>query len=573
MNKVRVLPEEVVSRISAGEVVERPASVVKELVENSLDAGATVLEVDVETAGRTLVRVKDNGSGIEPDDLDRIFLRHATSKIRQVSDLYTVATLGFRGEALYSIAAVSDVILRSKTDSSESGWEVHLRGGKLLNKQPVSMMTGTEVEVRELFFNTPARRKFLKSDTTELNQIINIFIPYVIVHHTSRFRLVHNDRPLINLVPDESLLHRISRVLNLKMEYLLEAESEFPGENLRLHAVLGDINIQQARRDLQFVFINGRPVQSRSMGFAMNQIYRQILPDDTYPFFSVFLQVPAEEVDVNVHPTKREVKLNNEAVLVSHLRKIAETTLLAKSKPKQATVSRQPLSSETVLEGASRQKEAVCEPAGEYLIRTEEQELYGGPMLDRTGTLRDKLAGARYAGNVFNKYLLFDTGSSMLIIDQHAAHERIIYERFRKQIETRSIEVQNLLTPTLVRLGLQELLVWEEGQKKLEEIGFSTTAWDKETIAIHSHPVLIRNPEAAVKNLLADKNLSSLSSDQLARQACRKSVMAGEPVKEAEALSLRDNLLACAVPFVCPHGRPTVVEYSQKSIDHEFLRP
>ena len=265
MSKVQILPPEIVSKIAAGEVIERPASVLKELLENSLDAKATSLEIELKKAGKNSLVVKDNGSGIAQDDLEKIFFRHATSKITSLDDLYAIHSLGFRGEALYSIASIADIILRSKTEGQDSGFEIHQRGGKKISLKPVNMSVGTQVEVKELFFNTPARKKFLKADTTEMNQILNIFIPYAILNPKCRFLLTHNDKTLFDLMPDKDLKARAAQVLNLDEKDIIEVERRVPEENLSIRLLLGNINIQRSRRDQQFIFVNGRPVQHRNL--------------------------------------------------------------------------------------------------------------------------------------------------------------------------------------------------------------------------------------------------------------------------------------------------------------------
>ena len=335
MSNVKTLPPEIVSKIAAGEVIERPASVIKELMENAIDANAQSIETSLKQAGKTLINIKDTGVGIAQDDIKTIFNRHSTSKIRTMDDLFNIRSLGFRGEALYSIAAISDVTLRSKTESQDTGWEIHVRDTKQLDLRPVSMPTGTELEIKELFFNTPARRKFLKSNTTEMHQILNIFIPYALLYPEKRFLLRHQDKNVLNLNPDTSLVERIAETLNLEKKHMLEASQDFPENSSSVHMILGDINIVRSRRDMQFIFINGRPVQNKSISFHLNNLYRLILPQGQYPFFALYIQLPAENIDANIHPTKREVKIRDEQMLCALLRQMGEHTLMTKGKAKR----------------------------------------------------------------------------------------------------------------------------------------------------------------------------------------------------------------------------------------------
>ena len=343
MNKVHILPEEIISKIAAGEVVERPASVLKELTENAIDAQASRIEVELKDAGKTLIRIKDNGSGIAKDDITSLFSRHATSKISSLDELYNIMSLGFRGEALYSISAISDITLRAKTENEECGWERHLRGNKDISQKPITMHTGTEIEVKELFFNTPARRKFLKSNTAELNALLDIFIPYTLLYSGISFRMFHEERKLIDLTAANNLIERIAQALRLEPKNILEGRRDYQG--LSIHLVLGDINIQRTRKDMQFIFINKRPVQNKTIAFHLNDIYRHIFSRGIYPFFCAYITMPSGDLDVNVHPTKREVKIKNESGLISLLRGFAEELLMTKSKAKQFTPRTQPQAS------------------------------------------------------------------------------------------------------------------------------------------------------------------------------------------------------------------------------------
>jgi len=584
MGNVRVLSADIVSKIAAGEVVERPASVVKELMENSIDAGAQSIEVHLKGAGKTLIHIKDTGHGIEADDIENIFQRHATSKISQIDDLYTIDSLGFRGEALYSITAISDLTLRSKTKNADTGWEIRLRGGKRLNLKPVNMPTGTEIEIKELFFNTPARRKFLKTDSAELTQILNTFIPYTIGHPDCQFSITHSQKTLLDLAGTPTLLERLSQSLHLKSEDITEVKRDFPNENLSVHLALGNINIQRARKDMQFVFVNNRPVQNRAVSFHLNQIYRLIFPPEVSPFFAVFLNVPASDVDVNVHPTKREVKIKDENNLAALIRSLCEQTLMRAGQARRVQEKiPQPLSPSglpSLFVGAIEKKEFLpfespvetAFPETAFVPvknRLESQETLFG---QSSKNLRDKLACARFIGVFIKKYLLFESGNSILAVDQHAAQERINFEKLRRQIEANQVEVQNLLSPFLMKLSAQEMLSLSEAQEKLSEMNIAAGPWDKETLALHAYPRLMENPELIVRQILSAGNPSRFDYDNLATRACRQSVMTGDKMNPREADHQLKELLSCHDPFTCPHGRPTVIEVQEKFLDKQFLR-
>jgi DNA mismatch repair protein MutL len=570
MSKVRILPPEIVSKIAAGEVVERPASVLKELLENSLDAGAGSIEVFLKGAGKNLIEIKDNGEGITKEDLENIFIRHATSKISTIDDLYNISTLGFRGEALYSIAAISDVTLRSKTPGQDCGWEIHLRGDTKNSAKPLGMRVGTEIQVQELFFNTPARKKFLKSNSSELNHCLDIFLPYTLLHPDKRFVLTHESRKLIDLSPTGELLSRIGEALNLNKKDFLEEIREFPEHNAKIHLVLGDINIQRTHKDLQFIFINGRPVIERAISFHMNEIFRLIFSPGVYPFFCVFITMPADQLDVNVHPAKREVKIKDEFRLLGLIRQFTEHLLMTKSKARQAEGSAfsKP---ENLLQESSGwqtppQQSALSISDNILLFKTEDI------FAQKKSDLKEKLNQARYLGNLLKKYLIFESGDSLLLIDQHAAQERITFEKLKDQLEKSNIEVAQLLAPILIKLSPQELVSWEENKEVLEKAGFTATLFDRDTLALHSHPQLIAQPEKSVRNLLAGENIAKLDPDKLASMACRSSVMAGFAMKKEQAEFQRQALIQCHTPFTCPHGRPTVIEILEETLQKQFLR-
>ncbi len=594
MNRVHLLTPDVISKIAAGEVIERPASVIKELIENSLDANATAIELHLKDAGKTLIHLKDNGTGIASLDLEIVFERHSTSKIRTSDDLFNIHSLGFRGEALYSVAAISDITLRSKTAEQESGWEIHTRAGQKISLKPAAMVNGTEIEVKELFFNTPARRKFLKTNATELNQILGIITPYTLFYPQCRFLITHEGRKLLDLAPTVRQIERVGETLNLDSKHLLEIKENFSEHEFTLHMIAGDINISRSRRDLQFLFINGRPVQSKSIGFHMNEVYRLILPPHHYPCFALFLTIPANHVDVNIHPTKREVKIKDEHHLMPLLRHTVERTLMMSGQPKEIT-QKQPVSpeAEALRRALARNTspDIAFAPISEIEIpppniaeKTALTDQYTFPQegnsvgenfldLKNAGqSLINKFSRSRYLGAFINKFLLFEADRSLLIVDQHAAQERIVFEALIRQMQRGQVEVQNLLTPDLLKISMAEMLAWEESKETLEKLGLTTTQFDKNTIAIHSCPALLSDPIRATRELLAGGNINRADHATLARRACRASIRAGDALKTSQAEFQKEQLLKCRDPFTCPHGRPTVIELKENFLDRQFFR-
>jgi len=589
MTKVNILAPDVIAKIAAGEAVDRPASVVKELLENAIDAGATSIEIHLKEAGRELIHIKDNGSGIARGDLEKIFQRHATSKISAIEDLEKLCSMGFRGEALYSIAAVSDVTLKTKSvilspkdeESNDStAWVIHVRGGIRQSLEPAAVShTGTDIKVAELFFNTPARRKFLKNNASELHQILNIVLPYTLIYPEKRFVLTHMGRGLLDLRPAPSRLDRAAAALNTRMDHFLETDQEFVEEQIRVRMILGNINIQRPRRDMQFIFINGRPVESRNLSFNLNDVYKLILPPGVFGAFIIDITLDPANVDANIHPTKREVRLKDEGRIISLLRRMTEYQLMHKGQARQfspgLTEFSSPHAAGTRQGGiptgqvifAPGQLQAKFNPAAAAQDMPLDFQLFG-----EENTLRSKFTRARFVGSFLQKFLIFEADESLLIVDQHAAQERVMYEKFKDQIENAAVESQPLLVPLLLKLTPQEKISWEQLQEKLTAAGIETTQFDDDTIAVQTQPLLLKNIENVVRNLLAGAETSRIDQDTLARRACKASITAGDKLDITQADHQRRQLLECKDPFTCPHGRPTLIEVTQNSLDRQFLR-
>jgi len=587
---VNILSPEVVAKIAAGEVVERPASVVKELLENSMDAGADTIEVHLKDAGKELIHIKDNGCGISKEDLEKIFQRHATSKIQNMEDLERLSSMGFRGEALYSVAAVSDILLRSKTKGNDA-WEIHLQGSKRLDLKPTSLSScGTEIKITQLFFNTPARRKFLKNTTSEMQQIINVFLPYTLLYPQKRFQLTHAGRSVVDLRTPSSALERMAEALSLERKDLLEASENFAELNVKVRMMLSTINVQRPRRDLQFIFVNNRPVENKNISFNVNDVYRIILPPGVYPSFVLDIQIPPSEIDVNIHPTKREVRIRQEARLMSFIRHMVEYTLLQQGQAKTIgspnisdkdevsffQTTRQVSSPDKIIFDPSQQQAtfnptAFASPSSSG-FNTRHWQKSSDNFLSNDDTLQSKFSKARYIGSFINKYLLFEVDQSLFLVDQHAAQERIMFEKFDNQIKEGTIEVQPLLTPVLLKLSPAERIAWEESQEKLKEVGIETTAFDNDTIAIQTQPLLLKNIVNSVRILLAGDDIARCDRATIARRACKASIVSGDKLDASQADYQRKQLLNCHDPFTCPHGRPTVVELKESFLDKQFLR-
>ncbi|NLE64493.1 MAG: DNA mismatch repair endonuclease MutL [Elusimicrobia bacterium] len=591
MAKVQVLSTEVISRIAAGEVVDRPSSVVKELMENALDAGATRVEILLRSGGKTLIRVRDNGSGIAREDLDQLFTRHATSKIRSADDLEALISFGFRGEALYSIAAVSEVTVRTRTAEGDEGWELHLKGGRRERISPAAISgPGTEISVGEIFFNTPARKKFLKSDSSELDAVLQVFLPYALKYPERHFVLVHNDRTIYDLAPDPSFGERAARTLKLERSAVLEETFSLPGRAEVCRCVLGDINIQRPRRDIQYLFVNGRPVQHRNLSFHLNDVYRMIMPEGVHPFFVLFLQLPPEDVDVNIHPQKREVRIRGEAEIFGALRSAVERALMTRGTPRQiAETSLFPFgpSGASTIEGIPGERiifgPGAVDPSerrdlpvpGErpgFFTQETRGDMPEVPSASLGVSVCERLERLRFLGTFASKYHLFEEGEGLIVVDQHAAQERILFERFLDQAARGEVEVQHLLIPQLVKLPPGDMLRWEACHAELEALGLLTARLDEETVSVNAIPGILKGPEALLRAVVADGQGARFDREAFARRACRASVMAGDRMSAAEAVHQMQALAACRDPMTCPHGRPVFIEIKTSFLDRQFFR-
>jgi DNA mismatch repair protein MutL len=555
MGKVNYLPENIRNKIAAGEVVESPASVLKELIENSIDANSEKIEIVIENSGKKLISVKDNGEGIEPDDIEKIFERYSTSKIKDIDDLYKIKTLGFRGEALYSIGSVSDVILKSKVRNEKTGREIHVRGGEKLNLKECGMSDGTIVEVRELFFNTPARRKFLKSDITEFRKLVNIFIPYTISFYGVSFSFINDGNKFIHLLPSENRILRFCEVANIEKNFFIHEKNNF--EKFGIEIIFGDENLKRNQKNLQFIFVNERPVHNYTISHAVNNFYQSFFSTEFFPVFAIFLKLPYQDVDVNIHPTKREVKIRYENEIsreivnfLSEIFKKANTKIIQIEKKYGSVIKK--IEKEIV-------KERVDIFAAE---KTDEKEI----------RLIEKLKNSEFIGIFKNKYLIFAFDDSLFFIDQHAAVERINYEKFIKEIEKGDINIQQLLTPLIINLNYEEMVIYEKVEKIIEKYGFLTTKWGENKIAIHGYPSMLKNIEFSIRNILSEEDIDKYEREEIAKRACKLSISAGQKLTEEEAKNIIENLIECKNPFVCPHGRPVVVEITERFIDTQFLR-
>ena len=660
MGKIHVLPEHVANKIAAGEVVERPASVVKELLENALDAGARRIRVNVEAGGKKLIQVTDDGCGMSRDDAMLAFERHATSKIRTADDLLTVATLGFRGEALPSIGSVSRLRLETRAAEDPAGTVIEINGGKLQRVEEAGLPAGTSIAVRDLFFNVPARKKFLKAESTELSHIASLVTHYALAHPDKHFELHSLTNAMLVAPPVATHAERVYQIFGKEtLDQMIpiaaavelqriglpqpppwarrEPENEEngtgakqPGE-IRVHGFVSKPEIQKLNRSSIYIFVNQRLIRDRLVQHAITEAYRNILPPTVYPVVLLFLELPTAEVDVNVHPSKTEVRFRQQSVVHDFVRDSVRAALM-KARPVPqfaaeigARPSATPALSSAAHAGSSAGRAPVSgnwrelyAPAGDFALRApelppESQRLRfeGGIAVEANAALpvarfpRQTFTGTDSCGDVLpepeaenesslaslstlkplgqirNSFILAVNEDGLWIVDQHVAHERVLFEKILRQRAAERVESQRLLMPLVVELTPAQQAVFSEIADELRRNGFDLEPFGSRTIAVKLSPAGVE--AAQVEHILHELldqfaseeqafNLEKARARIAASIACHAAIKVNMPLEQNKMEWLLAELAKTEYPMSCPHGRPVVLRYSVKDIQRAFKR-
>ena len=622
MSNIRVLDEKTAGKIAAGEVIERPAGVLKELLENAVDAGATSINIDIEGSGRDLIRVNDNGCGMSAEDLELCVLRHATSKIRTFGDLDTLHTFGFRGEALYSAAAVSRLTLTSCTGEG-SGNRLELHAGKVVAKSPAPAIKGTTVEIRDLFYNVPARLKFLKSDAYERACLLKVIEESALANLTVSYRVNINGRSVYDLPAQkeplsEAVKSRARQILGDEVASTLLFK-EFDEMGLKLFVTPADKLV--AVRDMQYVFVNRRPIDSKTVQQAVYKAYQNVRPKDRHPAFLVYLTLNPSDFDVNIHPQKRDIRFVNENKVFGFLMHAVGETVFSNAHPVEVQVPA-PVPPITLPPQAQPSAEQLFKPAPptpmetyaascpatqplpgafapkpHFMVReTEDPVEYvarpaaqaeSDPPADPEGNLHTAGDPAwyhgpyHYLGQLQRSYLLFENPEGLVVIDQHAAQERVLFEHYLAAFDRRDVKVQKLLFPVHVDLppsNAETLLSWADW---LKTAGFELEPFSAHTVLVRTMPHMIRFKEDDMKAFIISlsqvvgdpsKSTESLKRKMVAMLACKKAIKAHDAISPAEAEALLENMKKCQDGMHCPHGRPCVAQLNMKQLDKLFGR-
>jgi DNA mismatch repair protein MutL len=635
MNKIKVLPDNLANQIAAGEVVERPASVVKELVENSLDAGATRVAIDIELGGRRLMQVADDGEGMSRDDAILAFERHATSKISTLDDLARIGTLGFRGEALASIASVAKVELVTKIESDNVATKAVVEGGRLIDVKDAARDNGTTITVRALFFNTPARRKFMRSEATENYHLTSIVTHYALAHPEIAFTLTNNGREVIRVSPARDLRERAFQLFGGS---LLESLLPVDGGREFVAKVSGFVSAPRERRttrDSQYFFVNNRFVRDKTIAGGLLEGYRSVLPHGVYPVAFLFIDMPLEEIDVNVHPAKTEVRFRRGEAVKDVIAEAVRSTLMKagvtgdtqakafETEPSREVeplpepyVEQQNIELRVVAEQTESPVESYAQAAASAgvdsassrlldeaatALRSEErvieQSLPASVVPQSYVEMPPVNSAAKFAksveldeissskiqplGQLHESFIIAVDDEGLLLIDQHVAHERILFDKYRRSETDRVVESQNLLLPETIDLTPAQSEAFQLIENELEQLGFGVMKLSGRTIAIKSIPTDL--PASDVRNLFAEildtidaekkgAPKTTLRDDIAASLACKAAIKINMKLTPEKMRWLIDRLLVTSSPTTCPHGRPVILRLTMKDIERGFHR-
>src|SRR3989344_687731 len=583
MAEIKLLPESIINKIAAGEVIDRPASIVKELIENSLDAKATQIIVEVEDFGKQLIRVADNGEGMSEENAKKSILRHATSKIQTAEDLFSIRTLGFRGEALASIAAVSQMSITTKQDGL-AGFHLIVEGGEMVSSGIKAAEQGTAIAVRNIFFNTPARKKFLKTDSVELRHIINVVTQYALLHNNINFILRHDGRELLNSPAVDNLINNAASLYGIEIAKELISVNYEDG-NVKISGLI--VKPYHARNDknMQTFFVNDRWIKNEDLTAAVYQAYHSILFVNKHPIFILNLELDPQRIDVNVHPTKSEIKIEQKDLICSALTTAIRLALQNNNLLPDADLN---LAAEFDFGTSSipinlppkyafdRSEQMVLKSnisESNYLAPARiEQKKYIQEFQQHS-----TLPPLKLLGQIHKTFFSAETPGGMFFIDQHAAHERVLYELFMEQFMRGNVEIQNLLKPEIIEFQVVDVVIVNDQKDFIISLGFTLEEFGNNSFVVKTIPAVFGRlqPKEMIQELVDKLRIDSIDNAKesiITRMACRSAVMAGEELTILEMDSILKELSSKQLPFTCPHGRPTMIKVSVDELEKKFRR-
>ena len=600
IRQIKVMPPELASRIAAGEVVERPASVVKELIENSLDANASFIEIEASLT-RKRIRIKDDGFGIAPGELELALGRHGTSKIGCLDDIYSIDSYGFRGEALPSIASVSKLTLTSYRKGEKTGRKIVTEGGKIKERLDAPQVPGTEVIVENLFYNTPARRKFTRTNSTEMMHITSRVIQSALGAPSVRFSFIKDNKRVLELPPAKSLLERVRSIFGQEYAQGL-VEANFTDYNVKISGLVGKPDFNRATAIDQYFFVNKRPVKDPLLRSAVSRAYEDLIPRGRRPVVFLNIELPPASLDVNVHPTKAELRFSNPGEMSSVILHSIRKSLGSAARPQtqNAPAFSQPLApfgrtggadpshtapgfgapSHTQGGGFERTFELWSSPSHASAAAAAATDFTERSLLMQSAHGRLS-ANAVPLGQLFRTFLLFEEGEKMVIMDQHTVHERILFERLMKRFKSCAIERQRLLVTDTFKLDAKSSGILADHLKDFTNLGWDIEEFGENSFVLREVPALLvgKNYIEIVRELITvieqnrDAEFSRMVSDCAARMACRGAVMAGDALNLKEIAALAEEFAKVELPYTCPHGRPVAITVDKESLYKNFSRP
>jgi DNA mismatch repair protein MutL len=612
MAVIRILPDKVANQIAAGEVIERPASIVKELLENSLDAGATKIEIEFKNGGRSLIKIEDNGSGMSREDALLSLERHATSKIKEASDLDSVLSFGFRGEALPSMASICRFLLQTRTKKEDHGTEVLVNGGKVVHVKECGMPVGTRIAITQLFNTVPARRKFLKTDRTEAAHVIQNSRLYALANPQVSFTLMEDSRITFQSPVCSSLSERVTEIFGKQIgQQLLPIKSE--DKDLHLYGLIGKPGIGRSSKHEMITFVNHRPVDNRTIGYALIESYHTLIQKGRYPLAFLFLDIDPAGIDVNVHPAKKEIRFRDEG----RIRSFIIRSIMEHLRPKEASITSfssisKEVSTKETKNSVAVQSSAVVEPLNEQdkptkivVDKSNTKGIGAGsiPVSIRKNSVREKvpdkplvraektigspkasssnISDWQHLGTIMGGYSLFETASGLVVLDHRSAHERVLFERLKGQYEASSSATQKLLLSVPFELDPIESVMLTDHQGFFDRHGFEIAPFGRNFFRIEGVPSWLEPGKAEdfmrdAVNLIRQGRISEakpdLATNELVRLALKQSIFGGDEVKPQEAVSLLKQLFACQDPHTSASGRPTYIEVSKGELDRRFQK-
>lgn len=624
-----LLDDNTISKISAGEIIENPASVVKELLENSIDAGAKNITVEVKNSPTDFIRITDDGCGFKADEIELAFMRHSTSKLSKIEDLEELTTLGFRGEALASISSIAKIRLLTKNSEDLAGTSSKIENGKIIEQSNVGMPNGSTFYVEDIFYNTPVRKKFLRADNVEFNLIFDVIQKIALGNPQVSISYIRDGKTLLNSYKNSNYKNHILNVLGREIATNL-IENSFASENYKIRAYFSNNKLFRSSRNHQYIYINGRYVTNREISREIEKVYKSLIPLNRFPVFILFIDINSSLIDVNIHPKKHEVKLSNENNLIAILCEMVEEVLYPNRSIRE--IEDEPkvnLNVFDIFDDKSNDnlinfKEPTYEPSDNYIKefdidsqsfhenyqpfdvydenadnnndidniedKTEDfnndyisslEQFQEDSFLNDKEVIDSNLINTRIVGILFDTFIILENKNKDLIylVDQHAAHERVMYEKYKKQYLNSNINSQVLLKPEIIELNASEYMKIEKNFHLFKDLGFSIDSFGENSIILREVPMIFGFPTYVsfirdIIDSLDDKIYSNYQADmwKVMKRACLKAVKAGDTLSNMEVKELINSLIHCENPYTCPHGRPTIIDIKKTTIAKLFLR-